>query len=93
MLCYHFRSNRDSHTLRSLANYGGGTYEYFNSKTKSNWQSKVNNKWNFFSCKIEVFIVMIGSNIFEILMKWELPVYHQMKLFVSDLKTIANLFL
>lgn len=36
---------------------------------------------------------MIGSNIFEILMKWELPVYHQMKLFVSDLKTIANLFL
>lgn len=47
----------------------------------------------FFSCKIEVFIVMIGSNIFEILMKWELPVYHQMKLFVSDLKTIANLFL
>jgi hypothetical protein len=36
-----FRNNRDSHTLRSLASHGGGTYEYFNQKTKFNWKSKV----------------------------------------------------
>ncbi|XP_061196330.1 uncharacterized protein LOC133204592 [Saccostrea echinata] len=41
LFCLGVGNNRDSHTLRSLANHGGGTYEYYNSKTKSKWQAKI----------------------------------------------------
>ncbi|XP_062605822.1 uncharacterized protein LOC134267631 isoform X2 [Saccostrea cucullata] len=41
LFCLGVGNNRDSHTLRSLANHGGGTYEYYNSKTKSKWPDKI----------------------------------------------------
>uniref|UniRef100_A0A8B8EL51 Poly [ADP-ribose] polymerase n=1 Tax=Crassostrea virginica TaxID=6565 RepID=A0A8B8EL51_CRAVI len=41
LFCLGVGSNRDSHTLRSLANQGGGTHEYYNRKSKSTWQAKI----------------------------------------------------
>ncbi|XP_048771319.2 uncharacterized protein LOC125677345 isoform X2 [Ostrea edulis] len=41
LFCLGVGSNRDGHNLRSLASHGGGTYEYFDKKTKFNWKSKI----------------------------------------------------
>ncbi|XP_064413950.1 protein mono-ADP-ribosyltransferase PARP4 isoform X2 [Latimeria chalumnae] len=35
-------STANRHLLRSLARYGGGTYEFFDEKTKYNWLEKIN---------------------------------------------------
>lgn len=43
-LSYFFSPAVNHHLMKTLATSGGGTYQYYNNKTKSNWQSKVSNR-------------------------------------------------
>lgn len=38
---YHFSPTVNHHLLRSLASISGGTYQYYNNDTKSQWQEKL----------------------------------------------------